>query len=43
LLNNMHDVALAYENGLRDYPYQKFRISYIFHIPTSKIFKKMDI
>lgn len=43
ILNSMHDYAVSYENGLHDYPYQKFRISYIFHIPTTSIFKKMDL
>ena len=43
MLNPMHDFAIAYENGLQDYPYQKFRFSYIFHIPTARIFKKMDL
>ncbi len=43
MLNHIHDWSIAYENGLNDYPYQKFRVTYIFHIPTSKFLKKMDL
>lgn len=42
LLNSISDWAISYENGLHDYSYQKFRVSYIFHIPTKKFLPSVD-
>lgn len=40
ILNKTNDFAIAYENGLQDYGYQKIRVSYIFHIGSEKIFRR---
>lgn len=41
LLKKMNDWAIAYENGIQNYGYQKFRVTYIFHIGSEKLFKGM--
>ena len=42
ILNKMNDFAIAYENGLQDYGYQRVRVSYIFHIGSEKIFGNIN-
>ena len=42
ILNKLNDFSISYENGLQDYGYQKFRVSYIFHIASEKIFTNMN-
>ena len=39
LVNKMNDWSVGYEYGMHDYSYQKFRVTYIFHIQTEKFIR----